>query len=58
MITNIDMTRNSKRAWKTMTRLHTEQTSTARIAAVTPSSITNQLLLNSKPYKKEQGYLK
>ena len=58
MITNIDLTRNSKKAWKTIKGLNTKQTPTARTAAVTPNSVANQLLLNGKPYNKELGYLK
>ena len=58
MITNINLTRNSKKAWKTLKKLNTEQTSTARTAAVTPNSVANQLLLNGKPNNKERGYLK
>ena len=58
MISNINLTRNSKKAWKTIKKLNTDQTSTARTAAVTPNSVANQLLLNGKPYNKERGYLK
>ena len=58
VITSVDMTHNSKRAWQTLKKLNTEKNNKTRIAAVTPNEIAHQLLLNGKPYNKERGYLK
>ena len=58
MISNTNLTRKSKKAWKTIKKLNADQISTARTAAMTPNNVANQLLLNGKPYNKERGYLK
>ncbi|NEO82313.1 reverse transcriptase domain-containing protein [Moorena sp. SIO4G3] len=58
LITNIDMTHNSKKAWQTLKKLNVEKNSNIRIAAVTPNEVAHQLLLNGKPHNKERGYLK
>ena len=58
LIINIDLTKNSKKAWQTIKKLNAEETQAARTAAVTPNSVANQLLLNGKPFNKERGYLK
>ena len=58
LICNTDMTHNSKKAWTTIEKLNTEKNTSARVAAVTPDEVANQLLLNGKPLNKEQGNLK
>ena len=58
LITNIDMTHNSKKAWQTLKKINVEKNNSIRIAAVTPNEVAHQLLLNGKPHNKERGYLK
>ena len=58
LITNTDMTHNSKKAWATIKRLNSEKHTQTRIAAVTPNQVANQLLQNGKPLNKERGHLK
>ncbi|KAK3892154.1 hypothetical protein Pcinc_003990 [Petrolisthes cinctipes] len=57
VITSVDMTHNSKRAWQTLKKLNTEKNNKTRIAAVTPNEVAHQLLLNGKPYNKERRYV-
>ena len=56
MITGIDMTHNSKQAWKTIKKLNAEKHTNTRVAAVTPNEVAHQLLLNGKPRNRERGY--
>ena len=58
MISNTDMTKNSKQAWKTIKKLNTEKNTQTRVAAVTPNQVANQLLLNGKPTHKQKGQRK
>ncbi|KAK3885135.1 hypothetical protein Pcinc_010617 [Petrolisthes cinctipes] len=58
VITNIDMTHNSKKAWMTIKKLNSEKAPQSRIAAVTPNQVAHQLLLNGKPLIKERGHKK
>ncbi len=58
LITGIDMTQNSKQAWKTIQKLNTERNKNTKIAAVTPDKVAHQLLLNGNPQNKERGYKK
>ena len=58
LITGIDMTHNSKKAWNTMQKLNSDKNNTTRIAAVTPNEVAHQLLLNGKPEMRERGYKK
>ena len=58
LITNIDLTHNSKEAWTTIKKLNAERKPQSRIAAVTPNQVANQLLQNGKPASKERGHLK
>ena len=58
LITSIDMTHNSKKAWATIKRLDSEKHTQTRVAAVTPNQVANQLLQNGKPLNKEKGHHK
>ena len=58
LITSIDMTHNSKKAWATIKRLDSEKHAQTRVAAVTPDQVANQLLQNGKPLNKEKGQQK
>jgi len=58
LITSIDMTHNSKKAWATIKRLDSEKYAQTRVAAVTPDQVANQLLQNGKPHNKEKGQQK
>ena len=58
LITNTDMTQNSKKAWTTLKKINTEKNGQTRVAAVTPNQVASQLLLNGKPLHKERGRLK
>ncbi|XP_066958959.1 uncharacterized protein [Macrobrachium rosenbergii] len=58
LITSTDMTRNSKKAWKTISKLNSDKNTQTKIAVVTPNAVAKQLLLNGKPFNKERGYLK
>ena len=58
LITNTDLTHNSKEAWTTIKKLNAERKPQSRIAAVTPNQVANQLLQNGKPTSKERGHLK
>lgn len=58
LITSVDMTQNSKKAWSTIKKINSEKRTPSRIAAVTPDEVANQLLLNGKPSNKEKGYQK
>ena len=49
------MTRNSKKAWATISKLNTEKKTNPRVAAVTPNQVANQLILNGKPLHTERG---
>ena len=55
LIENTDMTLNSKKAWKTISKINTEKKTNPRVAAVTPNQVANQLILNGKPQHKEKG---
>ena len=55
LINNTDMTLNSKKAWKTISKLNTEKKTNPRVAAVTPNQVAHQLILNGKPQHKERG---
>ena len=52
LITNIDLTHNSKKAWKTIKNLISENKPPSRVAAITPNQVAHQLLLNGKPVSK------
>ena len=52
------MTHNSKRAWKTIKKLNSENKTATRVAAVTPNEVASQLLRNGKPSNKERGHTK
>ena len=52
LITNIDLTHNSKKAWKTIKNLNSENKPPSRVAAITPNQVAHQLLLNGKPDSK------
>ena len=58
LITETDMTHNSKKAWATIKKLNTEKKPQTRVAAVTPDQVASQLILNGKPAYKEKGNLK
>ncbi|GFR84583.1 RNA-directed DNA polymerase from mobile element jockey-like [Elysia marginata] len=58
LITSVDMTHNSKKAWATIKRLNSEKNAQTRVAAVTPNQVANQLLQNGKPAIKEKGHKK
>ncbi|GFR60473.1 RNA-directed DNA polymerase from mobile element jockey-like [Elysia marginata] len=58
LITSVDMTYNSKKAWATIKRLNSEKNVQTRVAAVTPNQVANQLLQNGKPANKEKGHKK
>ena len=58
LITGIDMTHNSKQAWKTIRKLNTEKHTNTTIAAVTPDKVAHQLLMNGKPKNKERGHIR
>ncbi|KAK4311281.1 hypothetical protein Pmani_016968 [Petrolisthes manimaculis] len=58
IITNIDMTHNSKKAWSTIKKLNSEKEAPPRVAAVTPNQVAHQLLLNGKPQHKIRGQVK
>ncbi|GFR81085.1 RNA-directed DNA polymerase from mobile element jockey-like [Elysia marginata] len=58
LITSVDMTHNSKKAWATIKRLNSEKNVQTRVAAVTPNQVANQLLQNGKPANKEKGHKK
>ena len=58
LITTINMTHNSKKAWATIDKLNSEKEPQPRLAAVTPNQVAHQLMLNGKPHNKERGYLK
>ena len=53
LISSTDMTLNSKKAWKTISKLNSDKNNQTSIAAVTPNAVANQLLLNGKPQNKE-----
>ena len=55
LISNTDMTRNSKKAWTTISKLNTDTKTNLRVAAVTPNQIANPLILNGKPAHTERG---
>ena len=57
LISNTDMTHNSKKAWTTIKKLNTEK-KPQKVAAVTPNEVANQLILNGKPPYKERGQQK
>ena len=57
LISNTDMTHNSKKAWTTIKKLNSEK-KPQRVAAVTPNEVANQLILNGKPTYKERGQQK
>ena len=44
LITNTDMTHNSKKAWSTIKKLNCEKKAPSRVAAVTPNEVANQLI--------------
>ena len=54
LITSIDMTHNSKKAWATIKRLDSEMHTQTRVAAVALNQIPNKLLQNGKPINKEK----
>ena len=56
MITGIDMTHNSKKAWKTINKLNSKNSAPTRTAAVTPNEVAHQLMLNGKPENRERGF--
>ncbi|GFR95234.1 RNA-directed DNA polymerase from mobile element jockey-like [Elysia marginata] len=58
LITSVDITHNSKKAWATIKRLNSEKNVQTRVAAVTPNQVANQLLQNGKPANKEKGHKK
>ena len=58
LISNTDLTHNSKKAWTTIKKLNSEKKPQSRIAAVTPNEVANQLIQNGKPASKERGHLK
>jgi len=58
LITNVDMTQNSKKAWSTIKKLNSDKNPQASLAAVTPNEVATQLLLNGKPLNKERGHRK
>ena len=43
---------NSKKAWKTIKNLNSENKPPSRVAAITPNQVAHQLLLNEKPDSK------
>ena len=49
LVTSIDMTRNSKKAWKVINRLNSDSQPEQRCPQVTPNQVASQLLLNGKP---------
>ena len=55
LVTNIDLSLNSKRAWKTISKLNGEKKTNPRVAAVTPNEVASLLILNGKPHHKERG---
>ena len=55
LIETTDMTLNCKKAWKTISKINTENKTNPRVAAVTPNQVANQLILNGKPQHKEKG---
>ena len=57
-VSSIDMTHNSKMAWKTLNKLNAVNQPQKRMAGVTSNQVANQLLLNGKPLNNERGYLK
>ena len=58
LITSTDLTHNSKKAWKNIKKLNSEKCTQARVAAVAPNQVANQLLRNGKPPNKEKGHQK
>ena len=58
LITSVDMTHNSKKAWSTIKKINSEKRTQTRIAAVTPDEVANQLLQNGKSSTNEKGYRK
>ena len=57
-VSNIDMTHNSKMAWKTINKHNSDKKPQTIAAAVTPNQVAHQLIMNGKPLRKERGYLK
>ena len=51
------MTHNSKKAWKTIINLNSDQEPDQHTAAVTPNQVAKQLLDNGKPHNKECSYV-
>ncbi|KAK3887092.1 hypothetical protein Pcinc_008779 [Petrolisthes cinctipes] len=58
LITGIDLTHNSKKAWKTIKKLNSESNTNTSIPETTPNKVAHQLLLNGKPNNKPRGYKK
>jgi len=58
LIKGIDMTHNSKQAWKTIKKLNSESNTNSSIPETTPNKVAHQLLLNGKPNNRERGYKK
>ena len=57
-VADLDMTHNSKNAWKTIKTLNSDKKTDTTAAAVTPNQVAHQLLINGKPLHRERGYLK
>ena len=56
MVSSVDMTHNSKKAWKTVRKLNCEKLPQQCAPGVTPNQVATQLILNGKPPNKERGY--
>ena len=56
LVSSVDMTHNSKQAWKTVRKLNTESQPQACIPGVTPNQVATQLVKNGKPQNRERGY--
>jgi hypothetical protein len=48
LILSIDLTQNSRRAWKTISKLNNDATRATPVSLVTANQVAHQLLLNSK----------
>lgn len=58
LVTSINMTHNSKKAWKTINKLSNNSQPEVRCAQVTPNQVATQLLLNGKAPNRERSCLK